>query len=225
MSGHEVFIDKKIAELAPNSLSQEQIEAARQEARDILDGKSQKMTPEFQQKMHEAAMVAWRLGLPGIINYLEYLVATSECPKKEFKDACTATIKKLNSSLGDKDELVGACTELKFGGKIARMHIDLCPRDHDMSEQFIKLSAMFGNKYNDHVDKIKKSMAELILFSRKVWQQVIHMEQNMAIQVQNIMANKYSENIRKGLAVDTKNSTLYIDPDLPKRLGIIVDVE
>ena len=182
---------KKIAEIAPNGLDAKQLDEARQQARDILDGKSNAVTPEMQQKMRESAMAAWRVGLPGVITYMKYLVESSECPKKDFKEKCTKKILKLESSLGDKDGLVGACLEYKFGERTARSFIGLCEKNHDLTAQLMKLQTLFGDKYNDHKPAINRSLGELILYSRLVWRQVTHTEQGLAAKIQNIIANQY----------------------------------
>lgn len=221
----DTLVDKKIAEITPNFVTPEQIEEAKQKAQIALDGKSQEITPEMLEKMRDAANIIWRFGLPGTIEYMKYLVNSSECPRKEFKEKCVKSINKLDGLLGDKDGLVATCMEFKSGGKTARAYIRLCDKDHDMTSQIIKLSSMFGNDYPTHQKRLLTSLGELVFYNRKVWQQVVHVEQKLTVKIQNIMANQYSENVRSGLRVDPANSTLYIDPTLPKRLGIFIDVD
>jgi hypothetical protein len=221
----DALIDKKIAELTPNFVTPEQIAEAKERAQNALEGKSNEITPEMLEKMKGAADIIWRSGLPGTIEYMKYLVISSECPKKEFKEKCIKQIGKLENSLGDTDGLVATCMEFKFNGKSARAYIRLCDKDHDLTGQLIKLSTLFGEKYSDHESRLMKSLGEIVFNVRKVWTQVVYTNQKLAVKIQNIMANQYSENIRGGLKVDPTNTTLYIDPTLSKRLGIFIDVD
>lgn len=223
-SARDVEVDKKIAELAPAFLSPDQINEARNNIKDILDGKSQNITPEFQEKMREAAMAGFRVALPGVIEYLKYLVESSECPNKIWKEKCIKNISTLETSLGDKDGLVAGCSEFKFGDKKAIAYIRLCSKDHDLTGQLIKMTKLFGEKYQENEAIVKGELSALVWWTRSVWKRVIHTNQKMAKQIQNIIGNKYSENIRSGLLVDQSNTTLYIDPTLPRRLGIFIEL-
>lgn len=227
----DIVLEKKINEILPRNASQEQVEQVKKEAKDILDGKSNIVNPEFSANVREAAMFVWRIGLPGVLEYLKYLVNNSECPKKEMKDKCLRKINKLSKSLGDTDELIAGCMEYKIkttqnSFKTVRAHIGLCSKDHDLTKEMIKIDSVLPKEnFEENNKAVLRSLGELVFYSRQVWQQVIHREQKMAVMVQDIIANQYSENVRKGLMVDKENTTLYIDPTLDKRLGIFISVD
>lgn len=218
---NDLILDKKINELLSPSAPQFVVEEVKSKAKDIMDGKSD-ITPEKLAGMKDAALMIWTIGLPGVQDYMKFLVNASSCTKQDLKDSC---IKKINKLAVDRgiDGTKGGM-EYKSGKKIARASFKLCDKGHDLSAELLKLYSLTGNDAAQK-DKIKQSLGYLTWATRSVFMQAIYAEQKMAKKLQEIMNNQYSTNVPNGLMIDSENTTLYIDPEAEKRLGIVVEFD
>ena len=225
MSGNskltDLMIDKKINEILSPNAPQSVADEIKSKALNIMEGKSD-IDPKKLEGMKDAALMIWTIGLPGVQDYMKFLVNNSECTIQDLKDSC---IKKINKLAADRDiEGTRGGMEYKNGKKVLRASYKLCKKDHDLSAELSKLYTMIGDDINNKA-KINQSLGYLTFATRSVFTQIVHIEQKMAKKLQEIMSNKYSTNIPLGLQVDPENTTLYIDPEVEKRLGIVVEID
>src|ERR1700690_1619214 len=129
---NDLLIDKKINEILSPNAPQQVADEIKAKAINIMEGKSD-IDPKKLAGMQDAALMIWTIGLPGVQDYMKFLVNNSECTINELKDSCIKKINKLSVDRGIDGTKGGM--EYKNGKKVLRASFKLCNKSHDLSTE------------------------------------------------------------------------------------------
>ncbi len=111
-------------------------------------------------------------------------------------------------------------------GRSDKAHLVLqrCPRGHDLGAQLAKLRDSFDPTHVDVMwPKVQKQLSMLVFIGRDVYKRTIEQASSFVAQLCRV-CELPAESLAE-LKVDKENTTLFLDPEWPERVGIFVHLE
>lgn len=106
----------------------------------------------------------------------------------------------------------------------AHLVLQRCPREHDLGAQLNKLRDRFDPARVDAMwPNVQKHLSVLVFIGRDVYKRTAEQASDFVAQLCRVCG--LSADLLAALQVDTKNTTLFLDPEWPERVGIFVHLE
>ena len=104
---------------------------------------------------------------------------------------------------------------------VAYLVLDRCPRHHNLGAELNKLEVHVSS---DKWPEILRSLSSLVHIGRTVYSQAARKNHNLIKQIFGASADdaRWNGTQYLDLQVDHKNTTLFIEPDWPDRIGIYI---
>ena len=104
---------------------------------------------------------------------------------------------------------------------VARVLLDECPRDHDLGAEIAKLRPRVDD---EKWVEVVKHISMLVHLGRSVYAQVAERSKPLIRRIYGRRADHACADEMK-LGVDSRNTTLFVDPRWPVRIGIYIHAE
>jgi hypothetical protein len=114
----------------------------------------------------------------------------------------------------------------KARGQPDKAHLVLqrCPRGHDLDAQLNKLRDRFDPDHAKSMwPSVQKQLSMLVFIGRDVYRRTIEQAPDFVAQLCRVCG--LSADLLAALQVDKENTTLFLDPEWPERVGIFVHLE
>lgn len=111
-------------------------------------------------------------------------------------------------------------------GRADKAHLVLqrCPREHDLGAQLDKLRNSFDPAHAEAMwASVQKQLSILVFIGRDVYKRTVEQAGGFVAQLCRVC--DLPAGLLASLGVDKANTTLYLDPEWPERVGIFVHLE
>jgi hypothetical protein len=208
-------VDAALARAAPDLSppSSEMIAAARARATDML----REMPSENGEGLKDLQNLTLSMGLPATRATFQFMIKAANLRGEAKKNALSA--------VADFSPLTEVgCMKVDFFNQtlgapdVAYLILDKCPRLHNLGAQIDKLKAHVSD---EKWPEVIRSLSMLVHIGRSVYGQTARKHLDLIRQIHGSAADDPCTKFLD-LQIDRENTTLFLDPSWPSRIGIFI---